>query len=82
MQRLKARNIILQLDEKAKDSLVGRAMTRNTELGRCAARGTVPTPAGGRDLKGSFHEGEPILVSADADHLVFNQKAAAEGALS
>jgi hypothetical protein len=33
-------------------------------------------------LKGSFHDGEPIQVSADADHLVFNQKAAAEGALS
>jgi ATP-dependent Clp protease ATP-binding subunit ClpA len=33
-------------------------------------------------LKGSFHEGEPINVSADKDHLVFSQKAAAEGALS
>jgi ATP-dependent Clp protease ATP-binding subunit ClpA len=33
-------------------------------------------------LKGSLHEGEPITVSAEKDKLVFNQTAAAEGALS
>ena len=33
-------------------------------------------------LRGAFHEGEPILVTADNDRLVFSQKAAAEGALS
>jgi ATP-dependent Clp protease ATP-binding subunit ClpA len=33
-------------------------------------------------LKGSLHEGEPITVTANADKLVFNQTAAAQGALS
>ena len=33
-------------------------------------------------LKGSLHEGEPITVTADKDKLVFNQTAAAQGALS
>ena len=33
-------------------------------------------------LKGVFHEGEPIQVTAENDHLVFSQTAAAEGALS
>jgi ATP-dependent Clp protease ATP-binding subunit ClpA len=33
-------------------------------------------------LKGHLHEGEPIVVTAENDKLVFNQKAAAEGALS
>jgi ATP-dependent Clp protease ATP-binding subunit ClpC len=34
-------------------------------------------------LKGVFHEGEPIQVTAENDHLVFSQKAQpAEGALS
>ena len=33
-------------------------------------------------LKGTLHEGEPIQVSVEKDHLTFTQKAAAEGALS
>ncbi len=33
-------------------------------------------------LKGNLHDGEPIHVTAEKDHLVFTQKAAAEGALS
>ena len=33
-------------------------------------------------LKGNLHEGEPILSRPTKDKLVFNQKAAADGALS
>jgi hypothetical protein len=33
-------------------------------------------------LRGNVHEGEPIQVTVETDHLAFNQKAAAEGALS
>jgi ATP-dependent Clp protease ATP-binding subunit ClpC len=84
MQRLKARNIVLQLDEKAKDFLVGRGY--DPQYGarpmRRAVERFLEDPLAEEILKGSFHEGEPILVSADADHLLFNQKAAAEGALS
>ncbi len=84
MQRLKARNIILQLDEKAKDFLVGRGY--DPQYGARPMRRSVERfledPLAEEILKGACHEGEPILVSADAEHLVFNQKAAAEGALS
>src|SRR5580765_2589099 len=84
MLRLKARNIVLQLDEKAKDLLVSRGYdpSYGARPMRRAVERFLEDPLAEEILKGSFHEGEPILVSADADHLVFNQKAAAEGALS
>jgi ATP-dependent Clp protease ATP-binding subunit ClpC len=84
MARLKARNIILQLDEKAKDFLVGRG--HDPQYGarpmRRAVERCLEDPLAEEILKGSFHPGEPIIVSADNDRLVFSQKAAAEGALS
>ena len=84
MQRLKARNIILQLDEKAKDFLVGRGY--DPQYGarpmRRAVERFLEDPLAEEILKGATHDGEPVQVTADADHLVFNQKAAAEGALS
>src|SRR5213596_2044440 len=84
MQRLKARNITLVLDEKAKDLLVNkgydpaygaRPMRRSVER-------ALEDPLAEEILKGQFHEGEPIIVSAENEKLVFSQKAAAEGALS
>jgi ATP-dependent Clp protease ATP-binding subunit ClpC len=84
MQRLKARNIVLQLDDKAKDLLVARGY--DPQYGaRPMRRGverSLEDPLAEEILKGAFHEGEPILVSADNDHLVFSQKATTEGALS
>ena len=84
MQRLKARNILLQLNDKAKDFLVSkgydplygaRPMRRSVER-------FLEDPLAEEILRGTFHEGEPILVTAEGDRLVFSQKAAAEGALS
>jgi ATP-dependent Clp protease ATP-binding subunit ClpC len=84
MQRLKARNIVLQLDEKAKDHLVSkgydplygaRPMRRSVER-------SLEDPLAEEILRGIFHEGEPILVTADNDRLVFSQKTAAASALS
>ena len=84
MQRLKARNIHLQLDEKSKDLLVAkgydplygaRPMRRAVE--RC-----LEDPLAEEILKGIFHPGEPLLVTAENDRLVFSQKTPAEGALS
>src|SRR5690349_1681162 len=84
LSRLKTRNFKLELDEKAKDFLVGRGY--DPQYGarpmRRAVERSLEDPLAEEILKGSFHEGEPILVSVDNDRLVFKQQAAAEGALS
>src|SRR5690349_12737672 len=84
MHRLKARNIVLQLDEKAKDFLVARGY--DPQYGarpmRRAVERSLEDPLAEEILKGVFHDGEPILVSVENDKLVFKQQAAAEGALS
>jgi ATP-dependent Clp protease ATP-binding subunit ClpC len=84
MHRLKARNIVLQLDEKAKDFLVARGY--DPQYGarpmRRAVERFLEDPLAEEILKGVFHEGEPIQVSVENDHLTFRQQAAAEGALS
>src|SRR5437016_3933391 len=84
MLRLKARNIVLQLDEKAKDFLVGKGY--DPQYGarpmRRAVERSLEDPLAEEILKGVFHDGEPILVSVENDKLVFRQQAAAEGALS
>src|SRR5881275_36588 len=84
MQRLKARNIVLQLDEKAKDFLVskGHDPAYGARPMRRAVERSLEDPLAEEILKGSFHEGEPILVSVENDHLSFIQKTPAEGALS
>jgi ATP-dependent Clp protease ATP-binding subunit ClpC len=84
MERLKTRNIVLQLDEKAKDFLVtkGYDPTYGARPMRRAVERSLEDPLAEEILKGVFHEGEPIIVSADNDKLTFSQKAAAEGALS
>ncbi len=82
MQRLKARNIILQLDEKAKDLLVSKG--HDPQYGarpmRRAVERSLEDPLAEEILKGIFHDGDPILVTAENDRLVFSQKAAEEGA--
>jgi len=84
MQRLKARNIVLQFDEKAKDLLVSKGY--DPQFGaRPMRRGVeryLEDPLAEEILKGAFHEGEPIIISAENDKLTFSQKATAEGALS
>jgi len=81
---MKNRNIALQLDEKAKDFLVGKGY--DPQYGarpmRRAVERFLEDPLAEELLKGNLHDGEPIAVSADADHLTFNQKASAQGALS
>jgi ATP-dependent Clp protease ATP-binding subunit ClpC len=84
MMRLKTKNIILQLDEKAKDFLVERGY--DPQYGarpmRRAVERFLEDPLAEEILRGALHQGEPIHVTIDKDHLVFNQTAAAEGALS
>jgi len=82
--RLKSKNITLELDEKAKDFLVDKGY--DPQYGarpmRRAVERFLEDPLAEEILKGHLHEGEPIQVTTDKDKLVFNQTAAAEGALS
>ncbi len=79
IQRLKARNIILQLDEKAKDFLVTRGY--DPQYGarpmRRAVERSLEDPLAEEILKGSFHEGDPVNVSVENDKLTFSQPASA-----
>jgi ATP-dependent Clp protease ATP-binding subunit ClpC len=82
--RLKNKNIQLALDDKAKDFLVekGYDPTYGARPMRRSVERFLEDPLAEEILKGNLHEGDPILVTTDKDKLVFNQKAAAEGALS
>jgi ATP-dependent Clp protease ATP-binding subunit ClpC len=82
-QRLKAKKINLELDEKAKDFLVGKGY--DPQYGARPMRRSVERfledPLAEEILKGVFHDGEPIMVTVENDRLVFTQNKA-EGALS
>jgi ATP-dependent Clp protease ATP-binding subunit ClpC len=84
LERLKAKNIKLELDGKAKDFLVEKGY--DPQYGarpmRRAVERFLEDPLAEEILRGHLHEGDPILVTTDKDKLAFNQKATAEGALS
>jgi ATP-dependent Clp protease ATP-binding subunit ClpC len=84
LERLKRKNLQLQLDETAKDFLVEKGY--DPQYGARPMRRAVERffedPLAEEILKGNLHEGEPISVTTDKEKLVFNQKAAAKGALS
>jgi ATP-dependent Clp protease ATP-binding subunit ClpC len=84
LERLKRKNLQLQLDEKSKDFLVEKGY--DPQYGARPMRRAVERffedPLAEEILKGNLHEGEPIFVTTDKEKLVFNQKAAATGALS
>jgi ATP-dependent Clp protease ATP-binding subunit ClpC len=84
IERLRHKNIRLELDEKAKDFLVEKGY--DPEFGarpmRRAVERFLEDPLAEEILKGSFHEGEPIRVTRDGDKLVFKQNAAAAGAVA
>ncbi|HVU08503.1 MAG TPA: ATP-dependent Clp protease ATP-binding subunit [Verrucomicrobiae bacterium] len=85
LQRLKHKNIHLQLDERAKEFLVEKGY--NPDFGarpmRRAVERFLEDPLAEEILKGALQTGEPILVTSDKEKLLFSQNlAAAEGALS
>jgi ATP-dependent Clp protease ATP-binding subunit ClpC len=84
LERLRHKNIRLELDEKAKDFLVEKGY--DPQYGARPMRRSVERfledPLAEEILKGNLHAGEPIIVTSDKEKLVFNQTAAAEGALS
>ncbi|MCX8089701.1 MAG: ATP-dependent Clp protease ATP-binding subunit [Verrucomicrobiae bacterium] len=79
LERLKKKNIRLELDEKAKEFLVERGY--DPQYGarpmRRAVERFLEDPLAEEILRGNLHEGEPILVTTDKDRLVFKQKTAA-----
>jgi ATP-dependent Clp protease ATP-binding subunit ClpC len=84
LERLRHKNIRLELDEKAKDFLVEKGY--DPQYGARPMRRSVERfledPLAEEILKGNLHAGEPIIVTSDKEKLVFNQTAAAAGALS
>ncbi len=84
MERLKGKNLKLNLDEKAKDFLVekGYDPTYGARPMRRAVERFLEDPLAEEILKGNLHEGEPVQVTVEDDKLAFSQSAPASGALS
>jgi ATP-dependent Clp protease ATP-binding subunit ClpC len=84
IERLRHKNIRLELDEPAKDFLVEKGY--DPQYGarpmRRAVERFLEDPLAEEILRGSLQPGEPIRVTSDKEKLVFNQKAAAEGAVA
>jgi len=78
LQRLRHKNIKVELDEKAKEFLVEKGY--NPDFGarpmRRAVERFLEDPLAEEILKGGLHENEPIMVTAEGDKLTFHQKAA------
>ncbi|MGH8023482.1 MAG: ATP-dependent Clp protease ATP-binding subunit [Limisphaerales bacterium] len=77
LQRLRNKNIKVELDEKAKEFLVEKGY--NPDFGarpmRRAVERYLEDPLAEEILKGGVHENEPILVSrGEAEKLTFQQK--------
>jgi ATP-dependent Clp protease ATP-binding subunit ClpC len=82
MQRLKARNIQLNLDEKAKDYLVEKGFdpTYGARPMRRAVERYLEDPLAEEILRGKFQDKSPIFVTVEQDKLAFSQPATTEGA--
>jgi ATP-dependent Clp protease ATP-binding subunit ClpC len=78
LQRLRHKNIKVELDDKAKEFLVEKGY--NPDFGarpmRRAVERFLEDPLAEEVLKGGLHEKETILVTAEGDKLTFHQKAA------
>ena len=83
-ERLKRKNLKLELDDKAKDLLVEKGF--DPQYGarpmRRAVERHLEDPLAEEILKGNLHEGDPVQVSVENGKLTFKQTTAASGALS
>jgi ATP-dependent Clp protease ATP-binding subunit ClpC len=84
MERLKGKNLVLNLDEKANDFLVekGYDPTYGARPMRRSVERFLEDPLAEEILKGNLHEGEPVKVTVEDNKLVFSQSTPASGALS
>ena len=84
LERLRKKNLKLQLDDKAKDLLVEKGY--DPQYGARPMRRAVEKyfedPLAEEILKGALTEGGLIQVTADKDKLLFSQKPATEGAVA
>ncbi len=82
-QRLKGKNLRLELDEKAKDLLLekGYDPTYGARPMRRAVERQLEDPLAEEILRGSLHDTSPVLVTVEDGKIVFKQAAAAEGAV-
>ena len=87
MDRLRYKNLKLELDDAAKEFLVEKGY--DPQYGarpmRRAVEKYLEDPLAEELLKGNLHEGEPVLVTVDAekrDKLLFTQTSPAAGTLS
>ena len=84
LERVRQKNLKLELDAKARDFLVEKGY--DPQYGarpmRRAVERFLEDPLAEEILKGNLHAGEPITVTAENDKLVFNQTAAAAGAMA
>ena len=81
MERLRARNMELELDEKAEEFLVEKGF--DPKYGARPMRRSVERyledPLAEEILRGHLHENDPVQVTVDGDKLIFSQKASAAG---
>ncbi len=77
LQRLKAKKILLEFDELAKEFLVlkGYDPQYGARPMRRAVERFLEDPLAEEILRGNVHEGEPVQVTAENDKLVFRQTA-------
>jgi len=84
VERIKRKNLKLNLDSKAKDFLVEKGY--DPQYGARPMRRSVERyledPLAEEILKGNLHEGEPVTVTAEDGKLLFKQSSPATGALS
>ena len=84
LQRLRHKNIKVELDETAKEFLVEKGY--NPDFGarpmRRAVERYLEDPLAEEILKGGVHENEPIMVTREGDKLTFHQKATPASAVA
>jgi ATP-dependent Clp protease ATP-binding subunit ClpC len=83
VERLKRKNLKLELDEKAKDLLVQRGYdpSYGARPMRRAVERFLEDRLAEEILRGVLHETEPVMVTVENDRIVFKQNVPPAGAL-
>jgi ATP-dependent Clp protease ATP-binding subunit ClpC len=84
MERLKHKNVRIELDDKAKDFLTEKGFDPlyGARPMRRAVERYLEDPLAEEIIRGNLHENEPILVTVEGDKLVFKQNTFTASAVS